>query len=153
MVKQIARLMMFALALGASEAALAQTLYKLIHKNGKITYAEKPPKDFDGQVIRMDIDPNRNTATLPRSRAEGDAAASRAQGEDRVAKAREQLDRAKKALTDARDNPGDGDVQRLGKVGGGARPEFSDDYRARLEKLEAAVKAAEEELKEAQRAS
>src|SRR5512134_1167405 len=48
-------------------AADAQTLYKLIDKNGKVTYSEKPPKDFDGKVIRMDIDPKANTATLPKA--------------------------------------------------------------------------------------
>ena len=46
--------------------ASAQTLYKLIDKNGKVTYSESPPKDFDGKVQRMDIDPKANTATLPR---------------------------------------------------------------------------------------
>ena len=38
------------LALAASGAS-AQTLYKLIDKDGKVTYSEKPPKDFDGKTI------------------------------------------------------------------------------------------------------
>ena len=56
-----------ALALCAvATLAAAQTLYKLIDKNGKVTYSEEPPKNFDGKVIRMDIDPNANRATLPK---------------------------------------------------------------------------------------
>ena len=47
-----------------SAAAAAETLYKLIDKNGKVTYSEEKPRSFDGQVIRLDIDPNANTATL-----------------------------------------------------------------------------------------
>jgi len=46
-------------------SAFAQTLYKLIDKNGKVTYSEEAPKNFDGKVIRIDIDPNANRATLP----------------------------------------------------------------------------------------
>src|ERR1700733_2938822 len=46
--------------------ASAEVLYKLIDKNGKVTYSEEKPKSFDGQVIRIDIDPNANTATLPK---------------------------------------------------------------------------------------
>ena len=41
--------------------AAAQTVYKLIDRNGKITYSEEPPKNFDGKVIRIDIDPNANS--------------------------------------------------------------------------------------------
>ena len=40
-------------ALGAAlfaSLATAQTLYKLIDKDGKVTYSEKPPKDFGGKV-------------------------------------------------------------------------------------------------------
>ncbi|HET9471044.1 MAG TPA: DUF4124 domain-containing protein, partial [Usitatibacter sp.] len=48
----------------AANSALAQTLYKLIDRNGKVTYSQEAPKDFDGKVIRIDIDPNRNSATL-----------------------------------------------------------------------------------------
>src|SRR5580704_10815022 len=53
--------------LTGAQWALAQTVYKLIDKNGKITYSEEKPKNFDGQVIPMNIDPNANTATLPKA--------------------------------------------------------------------------------------
>ena len=54
-----------ALAL-AAVSAQAQTLYKLIDKNGKITYSEEAPKNFDGKVIKIEVNPNANTATLPK---------------------------------------------------------------------------------------
>lgn len=151
-----------ALTLGAVTVN-AQTLYKLIDKNGKVTYSESAPKpgEFDGQVIRIDVDPNRNTATLPRLKETEKADGGReSRGSERPAKAsetgsdpqsaRERLEAAKKALADARENPGEGDVTWLGKVGGGARPVPSEAYQARLDRLEAAVKAAEEELKRAE---
>jgi hypothetical protein len=136
--------MLAAFALGAS----AQTLYKLIDKNGKVTYAEKPPKDFDGKVIRIDVDPNANTATLPKptgplldpARGASDAV---------VKSAQERLDAAKKAYQQALDNPGDGDITYIGNKGGGTRGVPSEEYAKRLATLEKAVKEAEEELKRA----
>jgi adenylyltransferase/sulfurtransferase len=144
-----------AMALLPGEAC-AQTLYKLIDKNGKVTYVEKVPDNFDGKVIPMKVDPKANTATLPKpstaspSPAPGSAPASKG---ERVAKAKESLESAKKALAYARDNPGEEDIQRMGSVKGGARPVPTESYKAKLEKLEAAVKAAEKELEEAERGS
>jgi hypothetical protein len=139
--------------------AAAQVLYKLIDKNGKVTYAEKPPKDFDGKVIRMDIDPNANTAVLPKPGASsaGEAVSKdtetlrrdvkRKSGEEeRVERARAKVDDAKARLQELIDNPRDDDVMRVGKVGGGSRPVFTEEYQARIAKAEADVKAAEEEL-------
>ena len=141
-----------AIALGAAAAA-AQTLYKLIDKNGKITYSESPPKDFDGKVIRMDIDPNANTATMPKGTAlrEEGAAAKAASADDAVRSARQRLENAKKALAEARDNPGEGDVTRVGNKGGGTRAQPSEEYQKRLAQLEKDVKDAEENLEKAQR--
>ena len=125
-----------------------------------MTYSERPPKDFDGKVIRMDIDPKANTATLPTP-----AAAPRAETEsekiirrptpstgdgDKVQVAREKVEAAKKALQDARDNPKEGEVQRIGNVGGGTRPVETEEYQKRLAGLEENVKKAEEELRLAQ---
>jgi len=133
-------------------AAGAETLYKLIDKNGKVTYAEKPPKDFDGKVIRLDIDPSANTsvgrsATVP-GRRNDDIIRSNpgAAHEAEVAAAREKLETARQAYADARDNPGENDVQRMGTKGGFTRPVFSDEYQRKLERLEADVKQAEQEL-------
>jgi hypothetical protein len=155
-----------AAVLAGATLAGAQTLYKLIDKNGKVTYSETAPKDFPGQVIRIDIDPNRNTATLPKPK-EAEAAGPREGGKDvrtkgpppddapnvagnnTVEAARERLEAAKKALADAQQNPGEGELTWVGKVGGGARPIPTDGYAARLMELDRAVKAAEEELRRA----
>jgi|CXWL01.1.fsa_nt_gi hypothetical protein len=152
------------IALGLPLAADAQQpLYKLVDKKGKVTYAEKIPPGFDGKVIRLDVDPNRNTATLPKStpadtesgkaKPTPTSAAQEREGrkQSRIEAAQKRLDEAKAALADALENPGDNDVTRVGNVRkGGSTPTsrnvWSDDYRARIEGLEAAVKAAEEEL-------
>ena len=142
-----------AFALAMATGAMGQTLYKLIDKNGKVTYSESPPKDFDGKVIRMDIDPNANSATLPqgsRMREEG-AAAKNAAADDAVRAARQKLENARKALADARDNPAEEDVSRVGKKGGGARAVPTEDFQRRIDKLERDVKDAEEDLQKAQR--
>ena len=138
------------LALGLDVGA--QTLYKLIDKNGKVTYSEKPPKDFDGKVIRLDIDPNANTATLPRPAAPaGGAGRADSATPDRHTAARERAEAARKAYEDALNNPGEGEVTRAGNVGGGTRPVFSEAYSKRLADLEQAAKEAEDDLKRAER--
>jgi hypothetical protein len=158
MKKPLAVALVFAAAAFAADAC-AQTLYKLVDKNGKVTYSEKPPKDFDGKVIRLDIDPNANTATLPKAppAAErgGRNSDARREGktqskEDRVQLARDKLDAARRAYEQARDNPGEEDIARMGKKGGGTRPVMSEAYTAKLGALEAAVKQAEEELRRAE---
>ena len=145
-----------ALLAWCSGDATAQTLYKLIDKNGKVTYSEKPPKDFDGKVVPMNIDPNANTATLPKpgtASPQADprfAPAAQGGGGSSVQSAREKLDAAKKALQNAIDNPGEGDVQRMGIKGGGTRPVPTEDYQKKIAALEADVKKAEEELRVAE---
>ena len=146
-----------AAALLALEAS-AEVLYKLIDKNGKVTYSEEKPKDFDGQVIRLDINPNANTATMPKPasgadsgepttaprRKEGDA--KKMSSDELIAQARERLERSQRALQDARDNPAEGDMRILGNKGGGVRMIPSDEYQKKLDKLEQQVKSAQDEL-------
>ncbi|APV48417.1 hypothetical protein BWI17_01165 [Betaproteobacteria bacterium GR16-43] len=157
-----------AMALCVPAAALAQTapLYKLVDKNGKVTYAEKIPPGWEGQATRVDIDTQRNTATLPKASSaptEGSprpAAASSpakeaaARKEKRIEAAKKGLEDAKANLADAIANPSEDDVQRIGnaRTGGGAtaRAVWSDEYRARIEGLEKAVKDAEAKLAEAE---
>jgi hypothetical protein len=145
----------FAVALAAaSTPALGQTLYKLVGKDGKVTYSETAPKDFDGKVIRMDIDPKANTATLPagsRLQDKSEASQRDAAREDQLKAARARVDAARKALDDARANPGEGDIARMGKKGGGTRPVPTEDYEQRLAKLERDVKEAEADLQGLQR--
>ena len=111
---------MLGVALTGAQWVLAQTVYKLIDKNGKITYSEEKPKNFDGQVIPMNIDPNANTATLPRAdldrndsrrHASASRKTTRKPNADAAARAgaSDRLEKAKAALQNAKDNPGDDD--------------------------------------------
>lgn len=153
-----------ALLLAGAADAGAQTLYKLIDKNGKVTYAEKPPANFDGKVIRMDIDPNANTAVLPKPGAGAESAnkdtetqrrdvtvKKKSAEQERLERARSTVDDAKQRLQDLIDNPSDDDVMRVGNAKGGSRPVFSEEYQAKIQRAEAAVKAAEEELERVER--
>jgi hypothetical protein len=144
----------FAATLAAPAAA--ETLYKLIDRKGKVTYVQERPKDFDGEVIAIEIDPKANTATLPKFTPRAEPAPARPAApakthEERVAQARARVEAAQKALANARDNPGEGDIQRLGIVGGGTRPVLSPEYEKRLADLERDVKEAEEALRKLER--
>jgi hypothetical protein len=146
-----------AAALLASHAC-AEVLYKLIDKNGKVTYSEEKPKNFDGQVIRLDINPNANTTTMPKpasgaNSGEPTPPPKRKEGgtkkpspEERIALARERLERAQQALQDVRDHPNEGDIQIFGNKGGGVRMVPTEAYQKKLDKLELDVKNAQEEL-------
>jgi hypothetical protein len=142
-------LVMLCLLLAASPA-MAETLYKMVDKKGKVTYGEKPPKDFDGQVTRMEIDPNANTATLPKAppppaRKAGPDQPVGIKVRTRADIARENVDKARKALTEARDNPADTDFRFIANAGGGTRRVPTDSYLARVAGLEAALAKAEAE--------
>ncbi|MGZ5037739.1 MAG: DUF4124 domain-containing protein [Usitatibacter sp.] len=151
----------------AAAAASADVLYKLIDKNGKVTYSEEKPKNFDGQVIRLDIDPNANTATMPPgigatpkrdesktpqppTRAEKDAKKG-VPSKPTVEELRERLERAQAALKDAQDNPPEGGMLIFGNKGGGTRMVPSAAYQQTLDRLEQEVKNAEEALRLAER--
>ncbi len=150
-------------ALGAlcATTAVAQTVYKLIDKNGKVTYVQEPPKYYDGKVIRIDIDPNANTATLqkPEASSSGEPVppGAKRQGkeqpkkEDLLQAAQEKLERAKEALADAREHPGEDDLRWMGNAGGGTRQVHTEAYDQRLADLEKAVKEAEDELRSVER--
>ena len=146
-----------ATALALAQPAAAQTLYKLIDKNGKVTYSDAPPKDFDGKVEKVDVDPNRNRATILPPGTAGevlsrDKAAAPADADARLKQAQARLEAARKDLAFARDNPREGEVERIGNVGGGARPVPTEAYERRLAGLEKAVRDAEEEVRLAERA-
>jgi hypothetical protein len=155
--KTFARTLLLAAAVALPVAAGAQTLYKLIDKNGKVTYSEKPPKDYDGKVVPLNIDPNANTATLPKPAVTAPARRNsdsppipeeKKPGRDeQLASAKAQLDAARKALAEARDNPKEGEIEWIGKVGGGARPQPSEGYAKRIADLEDRVAKAEERVK------
>ena len=150
------RIAAFAVALAlagglAAAPAPAQTLYKLIDKNGKVTYSEKAPKDYDGKVIRIDVDPNANTATLPKAAKQAPAAAAGAAAPSAARQAEERLETARKALADAQDHPAEEDMRWVGNVGGGVRRVPTEAYARKLEALQQAVKEAEDDARKASR--
>lgn len=137
----------------ASGDVMAETLYKLIDKDGKVTYVQDPPKNFDGKVIRLDIDTKANTAEGRRpasAQTSNEAILKRPNPDvawlDKLNDARAKLDAARKAYADARDNPGPDEVRRIGSVKGGARPVFTEEYQQKLDRLAAEVKQAEAEV-------
>lgn len=152
----MACLMLAAGAIIASAAVQAQTLYKLIDKNGKVTYSEEAPKNFDGKVIRIDIDPNANRATLPRYEPKAApapanrAAAAPVKAAD-MGVLRERVATRRAALETAQNNPGEEDVQWVGNAGGGTRRVPTPAYQRRLAELERSLKEAEDELEAAQK--
>jgi hypothetical protein len=136
--------------------ASAETLYKLVAPNGKVTYVQDPPKNFDGKVIRLDIDTNANTASGRRQTSSSDTNEAIIHRKEpsslsQLKEAQARADAARKAYENARDHPAPGDVTRVGNVGGGARPVFSEDYRKKLDALEAQMKQAQAELERVER--
>ena len=133
--------------------AVADTLYKLIDKNGKITYSEEKPKSFDGQVIELNIDRNANTAVLPKPTPVTETAARKREAADKkdqhLEDLKTRLDEAKKKLQDAKDNPGPEDVDRVGTKSGFTRAVPTPAYEKKLAELQEKVAQAEQELKRA----
>ncbi len=57
-----------ALALAVAVPAPAQVLYKLTDRQGRVTYSDSVPKNYDGTVVRIESDTYSNV--LPASRAQ-----------------------------------------------------------------------------------
>jgi hypothetical protein len=150
---RIASFLVASAAMLAVSAAFAQTLYKLIDKNGKVTYSEEAPKNFDGKVIRMDIDPNANRATLPKYEPKAAPAPARANIPPKTdgVSLRARVAERRAALEAAQNNPGEEDVQWVGNAGGGTRRVPTPAYQRRLAELERSLKEAEDELEAAQK--
>lgn len=66
------RLLALLAVLSAAPAADAQVLYKLIGRDGKVSYTDTAPKNFDGTVIRLEPDVESNV--LPSRKAPAKAA-------------------------------------------------------------------------------
>lgn len=63
-----ARALALALAAALSLPASAQVLFKLIDRQGRVTYSDSEPKNFDGTVIR--IEPDAAANVVPSAKAE-----------------------------------------------------------------------------------
>ena len=117
----VARFLAGALALAcAAGFAQAQVLYKWIDENGKVHYADQPPKGFKGPVTKIEPDvtptpapplvaptkappPEATKAEVPAEDIVTQRRAKRAALEARLNAAREKLDAAKKALAEGQD--------------------------------------------------
>ena len=150
------------LASGAQDypaPARVEVIYKLIARDGKVTYAQSAPKDFPGRVVKIEIDPRANSAVFPRPnerpqylqpRPLTPQESRRLETENAKVKAQDALDEARKALKDGQE-PLEGELDWMGKKGGGARPVPTPAYHQRIKALEDAVKAAEANLDRAQK--
>ena len=91
-----ARALALALAAVLSLPAAAQVLFKLIDRQGRVTYSDSEPKDFDGTVIRLEPDTAANI--VPSTEAErpprADAGSGLAETRRRT---REELDKKLRA--------------------------------------------------------
>lgn len=184
------------LVLAVAFAAGAQTLYRWVDAEGKVHYGDRPPKGFKGELRRIETDVEKTTlppdagpaapATAPATKpARGPTAeeiaakrrATRTQLEVRLAKARGNVEAAKKALAES-ESPQDDErqvIQQRQAKGGmhgmsprsNCRVEVGKDgrktqmcptsvptpeYHDRIARLEADLKKAEEELAEAEQA-
>lgn len=110
------------LALAAALPLPAQVLYKWIDTQGKVHYGDKPPKDFKGEVTRLEPDPPPASApALPRrapvpapapaqaepgrEKGAGDIASQRRARREglhaQLVQARDRVEAARKALDEA----------------------------------------------------
>lgn len=94
------RILLLALAAALALPAAAQVLYKLVDRQGRTTYTDSVPKNFDGTVTRLEPD---EAATVLPSVKPAEAATKSAPasgiGEDRR-RAREDLGRKLRAAQD-----------------------------------------------------
>ena len=189
--------LVLAAALGAAPLA-AQVLYKWVDDQGKTQYSDKPPKNFRGELTRIETEVDKTTLPpspppVPPAAPAGGAAtkaapapatedigakrwATRVRLEERLAKAREKVDSAKKALAQSEAPEVDERqvVQQRAATGGmhGMAPRSncrwesagnqkwlmcptavpSTEYHDRVARLEADLRKAEEELAAAEQA-
>ncbi|HEX5627925.1 MAG TPA: DUF4124 domain-containing protein [Usitatibacteraceae bacterium] len=161
--RSAARLALLALALGCADAS-SQELYKLVDKNGRVTYSDTVPKDFKGRVIPLHIDPNLNSSEpSPAAGQDGEGRGETpAAGTHRekpvkddapIEAARRKAQAARKAFEDARDNstPDDWVYVNPDRNPVGIRRFRKPEYEARLAELERLAVLAEQELDKLER--
>lgn len=187
--RRAVRACLLALAAILAAPAAAQVLYKLVDRQGRVTYSDKAPKNFDGTVTVLTPDTESNLlpsgrpaeAARPPAQAPGVAEGRRATREaleKRLRAAQARVEAARKALSEGGD-PQQDEMQtiqhRKPPLAAGQSPPNrncfttknprtgaevlncstrvpNDAYYDRQKKLEEELKAAEEELAEAERA-
>ena len=147
-----------ALLLAMSFAVSAQTIYKQVDKDGKVTYTDNPPSK-EQAAQKVDIDTERNVAKPLRSnplQAKGSAdnqlkrrADTEAALEKKIEQARAKLDLAKDELAKGKE-PQEEDWMTVGAQSGTPFRHLNEAYFERVKQLEEAVRQAEQELDNAQ---
>jgi len=89
------------LAAGWAAPVTAQTLYKLVDKAGKVTYVDRIPKGFDGEVTPIIIDPATNAASPVRVAPAPKAEEAKKDGKDYNTRRRDDRARLRLALDQA----------------------------------------------------
>jgi hypothetical protein len=157
--RELGMVLLLAIVTGAS----AQALYKYTDKDGKVTYSDRAPKPGEkAESVNLDgaaniVPGERKTgagdlkdgkAALPPGQKEKTLAEQRAFTRETLAEqvenARKAVEDAKKALEAGRDASADEQRIVVGKTSNTVQRQPA--YYERIEKLEAAVKAAEEKL-------
>ena len=142
------------LLLAVSFAVSAQTVYKQVDKDGKITYTDKPPSK-EQAAQKVDIDTERNVAkplgSKPAQAKElADSQLKRradieAGREKEIEQARAKLELAKEALARGKE-PQEEDWMTVGAQSGRPFRHLNEAYLERVKQLEEAIRQAEEEL-------
>jgi|CXWL01.1.fsa_nt_gi hypothetical protein len=104
----------------ACPVLLAKPLYKIVDRQGKVSYVDQVPKNFDGEVTEIVIDPAPATKDAPRAAPEGRAVrdinaerrTARATLGAALERARAKVEAARKALADGVD-PEEGEYQTI----------------------------------------
>lgn len=137
----------------------AQTLYKHVDKDGKVTYSDKPPKEGDGgKASKVTVDTSANVTKHVNKDSKGNAqkfSDVKARGDARIAlrdKLQADIKVAEKTLEDAKKALEDGRQPLPGETRGGVNVPMqrSPEYYERVAKLEEAVKTAEANIKKAE---
>lgn len=139
-------------------STFAQTMYKYVDKDGKVTYSDKPPKNGEKAEAVAAPEKSANTVKLDNKgsgataqkfsdvKSRGDARiAAREKLQKEVDVAEDRLAKAKKALEDGRD-PLEGERRIVVRAQGGNSVLLTEGYHARISQLESDVKKAEEAL-------
>lgn len=145
--------------------AQTSTLYKHVDKDGKVTYTDKPPaKDEaerkDGAATKkLGMDNERNVIkSTPKSSDAPNTRAADNRKKNEAAAAEKTYEEAKKAYEAARaayesgKEPRDDEWRTVGVSKGAPARVPNEAYEERIKRLEAAVAAAEKQLREAERA-
>jgi hypothetical protein len=139
---------LIALAFVATTAQ-AQAVFRSVMPDGKIVYGDKPaPGAKESKQVNLPP-PNISTSTQPQA-SPADAPAAAGSNSVEIAAARQNLEAAKKALEAGRE-PLEGERTGIARKGGAVNSQLNEAYFQRIQSLEQAVAAAQQQLDEAQR--